>query len=92
MIEPQYFKRIEKGSTVSYGNKPYRVQDDRGYLHIIVIENNKRKKISIEAFNENFFEPGTTADYVFNEWWKIYESEEQYRQFTNAEISWLNHK
>jgi hypothetical protein len=31
MIEPQYIESITKGSTVTYGNKRYRVQDDGGY-------------------------------------------------------------
>lgn len=88
MIEPQYIESITKGDTVSYGNKHYRVQDDgRGFLHIIVIENNKRKKIGINKLS--FFDFGTEADYIFNEWWKIYPDYNLFQQFTNAEKAWL---
>jgi hypothetical protein len=88
MSQPQYFNQIKKGFTVSYSNSNYRVQDDgKGYLHIIVFENGKRKKIGIDKLS--FFYPGTKADWVFNEWWKIYEWEE-FESFANAELAWLN--
>lgn len=87
MFEPQYIESIVKGITVMYGNKPYRVQDDgKGYLHIIVFEEGKRKKIGIDKLH--FFEYGTEADYVFNEWWKKYDSYNLFKQFADAEKEW----
>lgn len=90
MNNPQYLISIQKGNTVMYGNKHYRVQDDgKGFLHIIVIENSGRKKIAVNGLL--FFKPGTEADYVFNEWFKIYDCYETFRSFMNAELSWINH-
>lgn len=88
----QYLTNVEKGNTVTHGDKHYRVQDDgKGYhLHIIVQQNGSRKKVSIEQLRLKAFEPGSTADYIFNEWWKIYNNENQYRQFACAEIAWIN--
>ncbi len=89
--QPQYFNQIKKGVTVSYGNKPYRVQDDgHGYLHIIIFDDSKRKKIGIDKLKDNYFEPGTKADWVFNDWWKFYEYNE-FKTFAAAEIAWLQH-
>lgn len=86
--EPQYIKTIKKGHTVMYGNKPYRVQDDgRGYLHIIVFENRIRKKMGIDKLV--FFEYGTEADWVFNNWYKIYPDYQVFNQFSKSEKAWL---
>lgn len=88
MTDVQYFNQIKKGSTVSYGNKDYRVQDDgKGFLHIIVIEEGKRKKISIASMEHHFFEPGSKADYIFNGWYKMY-TEQEFYSFASAEIAW----
>lgn len=84
MADPQYIESIQKGSTVIYGNKPYRIQDDgKGFLHIIIFENGKRKKISVDKLL--FFEYGSEADYVFNEWYKIYPSFEIFNQYATTE-------
>lgn len=88
MPDPQYIESVKKGTTVMYGNKPYRVQDDgRGYLHIIVFENGKRKKVGIDKLL--FFEYGTEPDYVFNQWWKIYNSFSMFQSFAAAEKAWI---
>lgn len=84
MTDPQYITSIVKGSTVTYGNKLYRVQDDgRGYLHIIVFEQGKRKKIGIDKLL--WFEYGTMSDWVFNEWWKIYPDYKVFKSFADNE-------
>lgn len=70
-----------------YGNKPYRVQDDgKGFLHIIVFEQGKRKKIAVSSLP--FFEPGSLQDYIFNGWFDLYDSYELYRSFMSAELKW----
>ena len=85
--EYQYKETIKKGNTVIYGNKPYRVQDDgKGFLHIIIFENGKRKKIGIDKMN--LFEYGTEADYIFNEWWMLYPDYITFQQFAAAEKAW----
>jgi len=82
----QYFHQIRKGSEVMYGNKSYRVQEDRGYLHIIVIEDGKRTKKAITK--DMFCEAGSMADYVFNRWFEIYTPEE-FLSYAAAELNWL---
>jgi hypothetical protein len=90
MIHPQYNINISKGDTVTYGNKHYRVQDDgKGFLHIIVFEEGKRKKIAIS--NLQFFEPGSMADYVFNGWFDIYDQYQLFHSYMLAELSWINY-
>jgi hypothetical protein len=85
---PQYFINVEKGFTVTYGKNDYRVQDDgKGYLHIIVFEGGKRKKIGIKSLQQ--FEPGTEADYVFNGWFEMYEDYELFKSFADAERMWI---
>ena len=85
--DPQYIESIQKGSTVTHGNRTYRVQDDgRGYLHIITFDDGKRKKIGIDKLH--FFDYGTEADYIFNQWWKTYPDYKQFSEFaTNEKIS-----
>ena len=89
MNDIQYLIDVEKGFTVTYGNKPYRVQDDgRGWLHIIVYEDGKRKKVGVDKMPR--FEPGTEADWAINGWWRIYPDYELYRDFALAEVAWIN--
>lgn len=72
-----------------YGNKAYRVQDDgKGFLHIIVFEESKRKKIAVSSLS--FFEPGSMADYVFNGWFELYDTYETFNSFMLAELAWMN--
>lgn len=89
MLNPQYKHQIKKGDTVRYGAKHYPVQKDRNYLHIIVFEGGKRKKIGLDNIGQGFFEPGSEADYIFNGWWEYYELEE-FLSFASAELSWVN--
>lgn len=89
MTDTQYFIDVEKGFTVIYGNKPYRVQDDgRGYLHIIVFEDGKRKKLGIDKLASKRFEPGSHLDWIFNNWYQIYTWPE-FQSFAKAEIAWI---
>lgn len=83
-VEPQYIESITKGSTVIYGNNPYRVQDDgKGFLHIIVFEG-RRKKIAIKDV-QIWFEYGSVQDWVFNQWWKVYPVYETFKQYAENE-------
>jgi hypothetical protein len=87
-INNQYISSIKKGDPVTYGITDYRVQDDgKGWLHIIVIENGKRKKIALSEVL--LFEYGSEPDYIFNKWWIIYPSYEIFKQYASAEIAWL---
>lgn len=44
---------IDKATnTVTYGNKKYRVQNDRGHLHIVIRENGRRNKITVKHKKE----------------------------------------
>lgn len=81
----QYFTFIEKGMTVTYGNRMYTVQEDRGHLHIVVRENGIRKKISIESLRKNAWQYGTYADWIFNGWSMLYTWAE-YESFTKHEL------
>lgn len=86
MIHPQYYINTKKGDTVMYGNRRYRVQDDgKGFLHIIVFEQGKRKKIAVSSLS--FFEPGSLQDYIFNGWFEIYDSYYTYKSFIENEIN-----
>ena len=38
----------QRTNTVTYGNKNYRVQNDRGHLHIVITENGQRKKLTVK--------------------------------------------
>lgn len=67
-IMPQYLESIQKGDTVMYGNKPYRVQDDgRGFLHIVIFEEGKRRKLPIGKADV-WFEFGSEPDWRPGRW------------------------
>lgn len=87
-IMPQYLESIRKGSTVIYGNKPYRVQDDgKGFLHIITFEDGKRKKLPVSKVDV-WFEFGSEPDWIFNQWWKIYPDYVIFSQYASSEKLW----
>ena len=89
MLNPTYIQHLKKGITVRYGQSDYRIQDDgKGYLHIIIFENGKRRKVGLKELGNNLFEAGTEADYVFNEWYKHY-SKAEFLSFAKAELNWL---
>lgn len=55
-VMPNNILYVEKiGDTVSYGNKDYRVQNDRGHRHIVVYVEGERKKITIKQWPFNLF-------------------------------------
>lgn len=87
MLNVQYAHQIKKGDSVQFENKMYRVQEDKGWLYIYPMVNGKRTKIDIDRL---FFKPGTEADWVFNEWWKIYDEYDQFRTFAAAELAWVS--
>jgi hypothetical protein len=43
------------GYTVTYGDKKYRVQNDRGHKHIVVRIDGKRKKITVKERKWDLF-------------------------------------
>jgi hypothetical protein len=88
MLNPQYFNQIKKGSTVTMCNGSYRVQEDRGHLHVVMKINGKRIKKTITP--DLFCEPGSKADYVLNNWFTFYEWDE-FQSFAAAEIEWLKY-
>jgi hypothetical protein len=47
--------------TVTYGNKDYRIYEDRGNRHIIVFEQGKRRKITVKTVEKD-----PLFDYIFN--------------------------
>lgn len=79
----QYIESYFPSCSVSFGNKRYRVQNDKNWLHIVVIENGKRRKVDLRHI---LFEYGSEADWIFNEWYKIYPEYEQFRTFAEHEI------
>lgn len=42
----------KKGDSVNFHNKTFRVQDDKGWKHIVVTENGKRKKYDLKLVLE----------------------------------------
>lgn len=85
-LKYQYFESIQKGSTVTYGNRDYRVQLEKKYLHIIVFENGKRKKVEITK--DMFFEYGSFEDWAINGWWQLYDYP-TFKSFAAAEMNWV---
>ena len=80
----QYIGNYKVGDSVQYCGKEYRLQEDKGWLFIYPTIDGKRKKIGLEKLG-CWFEYGTEADWVFNEWWKIYPDYEVFKQFANNE-------
>lgn len=80
---PQYYSQFKKGDTVTYQNKSYRVQEDRGHKYIIVKTSGGREKINLKRLFP--FEPGTLQDYIFNSWFELYD-QTTFLQFANCEL------
>ena len=83
--EPQYAHQVKKGDTVKTWNKNYRVQDDKGWLHIVKTEHGRREKIDIKDLH---WQPGTLQDYIFNGWHSFY-TENEFLTMAAAELAWL---
>lgn len=81
-INPKYISNVKKGDSVTFGNGSYRVQEDKGWLHIVVKENGIRKKWGVADI---LFEFGSESDFVFNNWWTIYPSYEVFKQYCDLE-------
>ncbi len=43
---------FKKGDSVTFKNRVYRIQDDKGWLHIIVTTDGKRKKYDLKLVLE----------------------------------------
>mgnify|MGYP000202159935 FL=1 len=83
-INPQYYSQFKKGDTVTYKNKSYHVQEDRGNKCIIVKLSGKREKINLKTLFP--IQPGTLQDYIFNGWFELYD-ESTFLQFANCELT-----
>jgi len=80
-----YLHKPEPGFTVMYGDKAFRIHDDgKGWLHIILQEKGRRKKIGLDRLRETTFEYGSEEDWKINGWWQIYDYE-SFRGFAEAE-------
>lgn len=55
-----YLTISEGDATVTYGKGVYRVQNDRGHLHIVVYHDGKRKKITVKQVERD-----PVFDYIF---------------------------
>ena len=83
--DAQYAHQKKKGDSVKHWSGIYRVQEDKGWKHIIVTKTGRREKIGIDKF---MFDPGSLQDYIFNGWHQHY-SWPEYQQFVMAEMNWL---
>lgn len=86
MLNPQYFNQIKKGDTVTTCYGSYRVQEDRGNLHIVMKVNRQRKKKTITP--DMFWPAGTKEDYIFNGWFQYY-TEQEFLSFASTELKWV---
>lgn len=87
MIEPKYIQQLKKGDSVQYMQKMHTVQEWRGRLFIQFTDiDGKRKRLYMENHPDYMFNYGTEADYIFNEWWKIYPDYEMFRTFAENDI------
>lgn len=55
-----YLTISDGDDTVMYGNKQYRLQKDRGHLHIVVYEFGRRRKITVKMAERD-----CVFDYIF---------------------------
>jgi len=85
MIEPKYIEQLRPGDRVQYMQKLHTVQEYRGRLFIQYTESGERKRLYMEHHPDYLFEYGTEADWVFNEWWKIYPDFEIFISFAEHE-------
>lgn len=82
----QYISNVKKGDSVTFGNGSYRVQDDKGWLHIVVKENGIRRKYGVDDLLPKY---GSEADYIFNGWWNVYPDYNVFRGYALSELAWI---
>ena len=85
--DPQYIENIKEGDFVTVGKKRHKIIFS-GRPHIQYRENGNRVRRYLQ---DMLFEYGTMADYVFNEWWRVYPDFKTFESFAKAELSWLNY-
>lgn len=83
---------IEKATnTVTYGNQKYRVQNDRGHLHIIVRENGRRTKLTVKRKPEyeynvffHYYLEGLSVTHhcIVQDWWLEMSHQKRYIKFS----------
>ncbi len=79
---PQYIENIKEGDFVTFDNKRHKIIFN-GKPHIQYRENGKRVR---KYLTELLFEYGSEADYVFNEWWRVYPEYDVFRQFAEHDV------
>jgi hypothetical protein len=83
MIELQYIEQVFEGCSLQFGQKAYRVHNDKGWLFIFPTINGKRKKIGIDKLL--WWEYGSKADWAINGWYRIYPDYEIFKTFAEYE-------
>jgi len=84
--DPEYAHQKKKGDSVKHWSGIYRVQEDKGWKHIIVTKTGRREKIGLDRF---MMEPGSLQDYIFNGWHEHYNWAE-FKSFVEWEIKQIN--
>lgn len=86
----------EPTNTVTHGNKSYRVQNDRGHLHIVVRENGERIKITVKHKPEyeynvffHYYLEGLqeTHPCIVQDWWLEMKHQGKYIHLQNNSLS-----
>ena len=80
----QCIENVKEGDSVQFEGKMYRVQNDKGWLYIYPTVRGKREKVGIERL---LFNAGTMGDYVFNGWFQIYKSFEEFKNYMEWELT-----
>ena len=82
--EPQYIEGLKEGDFVTVEKQRHKIIFN-GKPHIQYRENGKRVRRYLQ---DMLFEYGTMADYVFNEWWMVYDYE-TFESFAKSEMEWI---
>lgn len=87
MIEPKYIQQLKPGDCVQYMQKLHTVQQFRNRLFIqYTNEAGERKRLYMENHPDYLFPYGSYADWVINEWWKIYPEYGVFKSFAEQEL------
>jgi hypothetical protein len=86
MIEPKYIEHLSKGDRVQYMQKLHTVQQQNARLFIQYTDKDgSRKRLYMEEHPDYMFSYGSKGDYIFNEWWRVYDEYDLFKSFVTAE-------
>jgi hypothetical protein len=84
MTDFKYIEQVFEGCSLQFGQRMYRVHNDKGWLFIFPTVEGKRKKIGIDKLG-CWWEYGSPEDWAINGWYNLYPDYQVFKSFADNE-------